>query len=354
MSGNYKELRFMSSKNFTITIIGFNLMLLIIPIFFDLMSFSFWILLVVWVIYIVFFLYSMLILWLYQRIQNRHKTFIQSRGEDILIIAPHQDDGVAIAGGYAVQTVEKGGHVYILYTTDGYKDDKVTRKQEAIKAWSILGNQSVTLDFLPYYNNISFLSRREIDKGIDEIGTYIQKVQPETIFMPLYEGGHYQHDVSNYMVNKALEKFNIHSTVYESPVYNFYMSFKTTPEKILSGLVRLIPIVKYHYPPEPVDNEKIYYLNMTEAQLEKKKEIISGFKTQSPDKLKERWGFCDRYQKLHAYDYSKPPFDYDKSIAKKVHGMKSLPLIGNLMQGMMKWTTTIHPDPNYTMTTIPL
>ncbi|MFO7891225.1 MAG: PIG-L family deacetylase [bacterium] len=344
----------MPSKNFTKTIVVYDVVLLIFPIIVNIISLTLWIRLLVWIVYLFFIVYSGFILWLYHSIQKKNKTFIQSKGEVILIIAPHQDDCVAIAGGYAVQTVEKGGHVHILYTTDGYQDDKVTRKQEAVKAWSMLGTQSVTLDFLPYNNNASFLYKEEIDKVIDEIGTYILKVRPETIFIPLYEGGHYQHDVTNYMVSKALEKFNVHCSVYESPVYNFYMSLKTTPEKILSGLVRFIPLVSYDYPPEPVRNDKVYFLKMTDAQLQKKKDIISEFKTQTPHKLIERWGFCDRYQKQHAYDYSKPPFNYKKSIAKKVHKMKSLPLIGKVMRKMMIWSTTIHPDPYYTMTKIPL
>ncbi|MEJ2627402.1 MAG: PIG-L family deacetylase [bacterium] len=190
-----------------------------------------------------FLIYCGLILWLYQKIQKQERRYIQAKGEDILIIAPHQDDCVAIAGGYAVQTVEKGGHVYILYITDGYEEDRVTRRQEAVKAWSTFSETSVTLDFLPYINNKSFLSREEIDKGIDEITNYIKRVNPETIFVPLYEGGHYQHDVINYMVSRALKNLAIDCTVYESPIYNFFMSFKTTAMIILLsryGTIRCI------------------------------------------------------------------------------------------------------------------
>jgi hypothetical protein len=88
--------------------------------------------------------------------------------------------------------------------------------------------------------------------------------------------------------------------------------------------------------------------------LQKKKNIIAEFKTQNPHKLRERWGFCDRFQKLHAYDYKQPPFNYDKSIAKRIHNLKSFPLISRIMRKVMIWTTTIHPDPHYTMTRIPV
>jgi len=343
----------MASKNFTLRILVLILIFIIIPIVIFVIPVSLWVKLLGCGVCFIFLMYFVFVLWLFYKIRNQNKTFIQSHGENILIIAPHQDDCVASAGGYAVQTVEKKGHVNILYTTDGYREDKVTRKQEALDAWSVLGESSVTIEFLLYTNNESFLTKDEIDKGIDQISKHINKVQPETIFIPLYEGGHYQHDVTNYMVSKALKEINLNCTVYESPIYNFFMSFKTTPEKILSGLTRFIPFVSYDYPPEPVRNDKVYYLKMTDEQLQKKKEIISKFKTQSPQKLVERWGFCDRYQRLHEYDYSQPPFDYTTSIAQRVHTMKSWPLIGNIMRKVMIWTATIHPDPDYTMTKIP-
>jgi len=343
----------MQNKNFTLRITVLILIFLIIPVTFSIVSVPSTIKLLVSAVCFLFIMYSVFVLLLFYKVKNQDKTFIQSHGENILIIAPHQDDCVALAGGYAVQTVEKGGQVNILYTTDGYKDDKFTRKQEAIKAWSVLGDNSVSIEFLSYTNNQSFLSRYEIDEGINKIGEYLKKVKPETIFIPLYEGGHYQHDVTNYMVSKALDNQKLPCTVYESPIYNFFMSFNTTPEKILSGLVRFIPFVSYDYPPEPVRNDTVYYLKMTDEQLQKKKEIIVQFKTQSPHKLVERWGFCDRYQKLHDYDYSQPPFDYSRSLACRIHRMKSWPLIGNIMRKVMIWTVTIHPDPDYTMTKIP-
>jgi len=344
----------MPSKDFKKRIMGFSLILLIFLLGVYFIQIPFWIRLVIWIACFLFLICCGLMLWLYQKIQKQDRMYIQAKGEDILIIAPHQDDCVAIAGGYAVQTVEKGGHVYILYITDGYEEDRVTRRQEAVKAWSTFSETSVTLDFLPYINNKSFLSREEINKGIDDINKYIKRVNPETIFIPLYEGGHYQHDVTNYMVSRVLKNLETGCTVYESPIYNFFMSFKTTPEKILSGLARFIPLVTYDYPPEPVRNDQVYYLEMTDSQLEKKKNIITEFKTQNPHKLRERWGFCDRYQKLHAYDYSQPPFNYNKSVAKRIHNLKTLPLIGKIMRKIMIWTTTIHPDPHYTMTSIPI
>ena len=70
-------------------------------------------------------------LWI--RINLRHHETIESQGESVLIVAPHQDDGVAIAGGFAIQTIQNGGRVDVLFMTDGPRSDKKTRRKEAIE-----------------------------------------------------------------------------------------------------------------------------------------------------------------------------------------------------------------------------
>jgi len=303
---------------------------------------------------IVFYLFiSLFSLCLWIRIHIKKRKYIHAGSEDILIIAPHQDDGVAIAGGYAIQTLEKKGRVNILYVTDGYRNDKVTRKREAIEAWSVIGIEKQAMHFLNHDTRTGLMEKNEIRSCIKEIHDMIISFHPETIFLPLYEGGNYQHDLTNFMIRKAIDQCGYRPTVYEAPEYNFYFSFKTTPEKILSGFARIIPFYQYDYPPEPVRDDTLYYLKMTTEQIRLKKEMLSKFKTQHPENLMERFGFEDRFQKFHAYDYSKPPFDYDRSLAKKINVLKSLPFIGRVLSKAIKWTRTIHPAPNYTITKIP-
>mgnify|MGYP000415598682 CR=1 FL=1 len=261
---------------------------------------------------------------------------------------------MAIAGGYAIQTVEMGGKVNVLYVTNGCPDDNCTRKKEAFDAWSTIGVGQSALHFLRYPVLTGLTERTEIDTCITEIGEFIKGCNPDLIFVPLYEGGNYQHDVTNYIVSEALREYKLNISVYEAPEYNFRFSLKVTPEKILSGFTKLIPFVKYNYPPEPVRDDKVYYLNMSTHQLELKRTMLSKFKTQNPDKLVERFGFEDRYQRLHNYDYSRPPFNYKFSLARKINFLKALPVVGKFVSQAVKWTKTIHPDPDYTMTIIPL
>jgi LmbE family N-acetylglucosaminyl deacetylase len=293
-----------------------------------------------------------LLLWI--RVKRRKFESLEAGGEDILIIAPHQDDCVAIAGGYALQTREKGGKVRILYVTDGLENGSAGRRSEAVRAWGLAGVRETDLRFLAYPSLTGLLTRKEIDAGIGEISGEILKYGPGTIFTPLYEGGHYQHDAVNYMTAEAVRRTGFKGNVYESPEYNFYLSFMTTPEKILAGLARFIPFVRTDYPPEPVRGDRVIRLRMTNDQKRTKRRMIAAFESQHPEQLEKRFGFEDRYQKMHGHDYTKPPFDYSRSAARFLDGMKRLPAIGGVFSKMFKWTRTIHPAPGYTITRIPM
>jgi len=304
----------------------------------------------VWAFYFVYLIFAEMVWFLARR---RKRFPMKAQGEDILIVAPHQDDCVAMAGGYAIQTLKKGGKVKILYLTDGPENDKVTRRNEALEAWQVLGLGDSALVFLPYHTLVGFTTREEMDRCIDDIAHWIQIFKPQTIFVPLYEGGHFQHDVANYMVHCAIKQIGFSGKIYEAPLYNFYVSLRTTPEKILSGFLRYVPFVNLCYPPEPIQNDPLFELEMTSEELETKKQMLSCFRTQQPHQLVARFGFPDRYQKFHSYDYSQPPFRYQYSIARVINWLKEIPVVQKPISQMFKWTRTIHPDPCYTITRIP-
>ena len=286
-------------------------------------------------------------------LQFKKRSYVSAGGEDILIIVPHFDDCVAVAGGFAIQTREQGGNITILYLTGGNGEEKHMRMHEAFNSWSMNDMTEKALICLDHDMYTAFTDRDEIDSCIEEIEDVIVNTKPGVIFIPLYEGGHYHHDITNYMVTQALKSYNLGVTVYEAPEYNFYFSWKTTPYKILSGLMRLVPFVEHNYPPEPISDSEVYYLKMTEEQLNLKKKMLSKFESQNAKRLIDRFGFEDRYQKLHSYDFSNPPFDYDHSIASRIQRLKEIPLISRPVSRIMKWTKTIHPDKNVYMTRIP-
>lgn len=300
-----------------------------------------------------YFVYCLFTALFWARVIRRGRDFVECRGEDILIVAPHQDDCVAMAGGYAIRTLEMGGRVTVLYATDGRENGRDYRRREALDAWRVAGLNADSVHFMDYPGLSGFTGRAELDRCTREIEGWIRRIRPDVIFIPLYEGGHYQHDAVNYMVSAAVRRTGFKGKVYEAPEYNFFLSFRTTPEKILSGFMRFIPLVRHDYPPEPVTGGSLLHLKMTPAQIEKKKKMLSRFRTQHPDQLVLRFGFEDRYQPLHEYDYRRSPFDYGRSAARTLDRLKSMPLVGGPVSKMFKWTRTIHPDRDYFMTRIP-
>jgi LmbE family N-acetylglucosaminyl deacetylase len=301
-----------------------------------------------------YFAYCLSTAALWIRVLAAHKRRIACCGEDILIVAPHQDDCVAIAGGYAIQTRSRGGRVTVLFATDGSADDKETRKREAQEAWSLIGVGGADIRFLQYDNNRSLVTGEELGRLASDLSQVLEEIRPKTVFVPLYEGGNYQHDAVNYAMREAVRRTGFKGRVFEAPEYNFFLSFRTTPEKILSGLMRFVPFARHDYPPEPVLPDPVLHLAMTSEELRIKREMLSRFATQQPEQLVVRFGFEDRYQVLHDHDYARPPFDYERSLAKRLDRLKALPLVGFWFRRMFKWTRTIHPDTSTEITRLPL
>ncbi|MBT6048548.1 MAG: hypothetical protein HOG49_17230 [Candidatus Scalindua sp.] len=48
-------------------------------------------------------------------IYSEAKEYIKVNDDSIAIFAAHQDDGVIMAGGYAMQAIKKGGRVNVFY-----------------------------------------------------------------------------------------------------------------------------------------------------------------------------------------------------------------------------------------------
>ena len=72
-------------------------------------------------------------------------------GVSVLILAPHQDDEVHVAGGLLSSFTDAGADVYVVYTTNGdYKFLASTRYREAIKALKIAGVPKDNVVFLGY------------------------------------------------------------------------------------------------------------------------------------------------------------------------------------------------------------
>ncbi|MCZ6594206.1 MAG: PIG-L family deacetylase [Bacteroidetes bacterium] len=287
-----------------------------------------------------------LICFLFYRSSTEIKQFISvNEAEKIAIIVAHQDDGVIIAGGYAIQTLKSGGSVKVVYLTNGaFKNDfelANKRKREAIITWKLIGLGEQDIIFLNYWQ---LELEYNIDRAVFQVSKILKYGKFDKIFIPLYEGGHHDHDMVNYIVSLANKVNSVKSEIYECPLYNLYYSLTNTPEKILYQLSRIIPYWDYGAPPSFVDKTGRIYLNMSKQELKLKRKMLSQFKSQGGRSLANQYSFNDRYQKHTDHDYSNPPFNYDMSFVKLVNKFKSLPVIGSLIEKVFRRSVTIHRE----------
>lgn len=67
-----------------------------------------------------------------------------ARGQKVLVIVPHEDDEINVAGSIMYSYVQKGADVYCAFTTNGdYSFWARTRMHEAWRSLQVLGVQHV-------------------------------------------------------------------------------------------------------------------------------------------------------------------------------------------------------------------
>ena len=229
---------------------------------------------------------------------------VEVKYSNIMIFSPHCDDDIIIAGGYANRVLEKEGTVNVVYLTN--TDDRL---REENTAWDLVTLGKRNLIPLGFEENIeSLLDKKE--EILNQLRLIICEHHPQAIFIPLYEGGHAMHDLTNYLVSTVVKHSFKNIVLYECPEYNYYFSFTNTPEKISDIFSKLIPFFEYHAPPTFLESGKHYYLKLSHAELVKKISMLKQFKSEKPKDLIMHFGFDDRFKLYSDHDYTQPPHDY--------------------------------------------
>ena len=257
------------------------------------------------------------------RIRAREGMIALVRPERILIVAPHQDDCVLCAGGFAARNTRLGGQTHVLYLVQPADEEtRRIRQREAISSWALVGcppERLYHLDLLPAPGRPDPARIREAAQEIERI---ISTVCPTMLFVPLYEGGHLQHDIANYVVSFLVEKPK-GMKVYECPEYSPCVSLAGTPHKVLSMLARLLGgLVSYYGLPEGVGDAPILNLDMDEEELALKRRMLEAFKSQHGDALALHHGHADRVIPWTNRPYRAEPFDYGRSLCRMIQGLE--------------------------------
>lgn len=234
--------------------------------------------------------------------------------ERVLIVVPHQDDCVICAGGIAIRNQNLGGETHIIYLV---QDDKPgmceRRKAEAIAAWALAG---VTADCLRHLDLLPALYERNpvrLSHAALELKRLIDEISPSVLIMPIFEGGHIHHDLTNHIVSSIVDRIDS-IRVFESPEYSPFVSLRWTPHRIIALCGRwLFGLVAYYGPPDGIDDRTVYKVRLDRNELALKRQMLAAFASQNGESLMATRTYPDRIVEWRRRQYRARPFDLECS-----------------------------------------
>lgn len=148
-----------------------------------------------------------------------------------MVFSPHQDDETFGCGGMIAQKCEQGISVFVVFLTDGRGSSNAEsktkivqiRKQEAIKALTILGVEASKIHFLDKQDGkLLNLNIEEKHQIISQIAELIKDYQPEEVYVPHKKDCHRDHEASYNLVKSAIREAGIDTELIQYPVWLFW------------------------------------------------------------------------------------------------------------------------------------
>lgn len=140
--------------------------------------------------------------------------------QNILVLAPHTDDGEIGCGGAIAKFVEQGKNVFYAAFSSAQHSlkegmPKDTLKKEVMKATEVLGIPPQNLILFEYRVRTFPLNRQEILEHMIELK---KEIKPQLIFVPSLNDIHQDHQV---VANEGIRAFKHHTILgYEEPWNN--------------------------------------------------------------------------------------------------------------------------------------
>lgn len=147
-------------------------------------------------------------------------------GRRTLLLIPHPDDEVVGAAAAIGRARARGGDVVGAYLTSGvppsaghwwrgrqrYPERAARRWQEAVRVADALGLKMASPPPVPARTLKQYIADR-----LDWLQGLAESLLPDRIWVPAYEGGHQDHDVTNYLGARLAKRF----PVWEFSEYHF-------------------------------------------------------------------------------------------------------------------------------------
>jgi LmbE family N-acetylglucosaminyl deacetylase len=150
-----------------------------------------------------------------------------------MVFSPHQDDETFGCGGMIARKCEQRISVIVVFITNGQGSadadtesrNKViqTRKQEAIKALTILGVETSAIYFLEKADGrLQDLKNEEKQEAIAQITKLLKHYQPEEVYVPHRKDCHRDHEATYDLVKAAIKQAEIQVELLQYPIWLFW------------------------------------------------------------------------------------------------------------------------------------
>ena len=209
-----------------------------------------------------------------------------------LFVVPHPDDEIVGSCIILRRILNQGNEVHVFFLTNGiiskdslwfwekkkYKKKILLRKKEAHKSMRTLGIKNY------YFQNIPTRTlKTKIEKTYRRLENIIKVQKIDILFCPAYEGGHQDHDISNFICSKFIKTCH----VYEFPEYNFYKN---------SINCNSFPEIK----------GKHHYIELSREEIMFKQKCLQIYKSEKQN-LNYIKILKESYRPIFNYDYTTPP-----------------------------------------------
>lgn len=231
--------------------------------------------------------------------------------ERLLVLAPHEDDCVIAAGGIGARNLRLGGAVRIVYLVpDEQPGLAEIRAREAHAAWREAGLAAGEIRHIDVLPRLRIREPEKLRAAAGTLRSIIDDFAPTVLVMPMFEGGHIQHDMTAGLVGRILtpqDRF----IVYEAPEYGPYMSLNNTPHRVLGLCARwLMGLVSYCGPPDGIDGRTLLKFHLDPQDLACKRRMLAAFTSQNAPSLVATYGYADRLALWDPSRVRRHPYDY--------------------------------------------
>lgn len=274
--------------------------------------------------------------WALLRLQSLER-WANWKKQRLLILAPHEDDCVIAAGGVGPCNRALGGATRIVYLAP--EDDPAMaarRADETRAAWRQAGFADGDLQHLDLLPRLRRPDPQKLRAAGTALRAIIDEFRPTAIIVPMFEGGHVQHDMLAGLVGRIVRP-DERIEIFEAPEYSPFTSLAFTPHRVLTLTTRwLFGLVSYYGPPDGIDGRPILKFRLTPDELARKRRMLGAFVSQNAPSLMETRAYPDRLVRWTPGTLRRHPFEMRGSyLALALAARRVLPaaLVNRLLPG---------------------